>query len=398
MKHKLGLIIVVLLTVLLIGLVAIPFLRPTPISVDSAIAKRGALQVTVNGEGKTRVKDRFTVAAPVTGRLTRIQLRRGDPVMQGDSIARIDPLPLAPLDPRQRAEANARVRAAEATKREVDAQVEHLKADLEQAHRDTKRSAQLLEAGVISRQEFEQTQNAETTVAKDLEAAQNRAQSAAHEVEIARAALLTLDKTNGSTPRVVIAPVSGRVLRVFEESERVISAGAPLLELSNPSKLEVVIDVLSTDAVKVSTGAKVLIVGWGGPDQLEARVRLVEPSAFTKVSALGIEEQRVNIIADFVGSTGSLGDGYRVDAQIVTWENDDVLKVPASALFRDGEKWSLFVVESGRARRLPVEVGKRTSYEAEILGGLEEGREVVLHPPNDLGEGSAVETKRDSSL
>jgi len=397
MKQKVGLIIVVLVTLGLIALVAIPLLRSKPIQVDTAIVKRGALQVTVNGEGKTRVKDRFTIAAPVAGQLARIHLRGGDEIKQGATIARIDPLPLAPLDPRQRAEAQAKVRAAEATKREFDAQLEHLQADLEQAQRETKRAVQLVEAGVISRQEFEQTRTAETTVAKDLVAAKFKSQAAAHDVDIARSALLTLDRQqNGAAPRIVTAPINGRVLRVFEESGRVITAGTPLIELSNPSKLEVVIDVLSTDAVKVSTGAQVIIDGWGGSEDLEARVRLVEPSAFTKISALGIEEQRVNVIADFIGESDALGDGYRVEAHIVIWENSAVLKLPASALFRNGERWNLFVVENGLARRQEVEPGQRTSFEVEILAGCREGTAVIVHPANDIGDGVRVETRQTS--
>jgi HlyD family secretion protein len=308
-------------------------------------------------------------------------------------------MPLAPLDPRQRAEAEARVRAAEDSKREADAQVEHLKADLDQARRDRDRTDELVRAGVLSRQELEQAQNAEVTIAKDLEAARFRSQSIAHDVEVARAALLTLDRQqNGSAPTTVNAPVSGQVLRVFEESERVVTAGTPLIELSNPSKLEVEIDLLSTDAVKVTNGARIIIDSWGDQKNLEARVRLVEPSAFTKVSALGIEEQRVYVIGDFVEPTPRLGDGYRVEAHIVTWEGDEVLKVPGSALFRTGDKWSVFVVEAGKARRQQVEVGQRTSLEVEVLGGVADGAEVIVHPANELSDGARVQSQRNSLL
>ena len=188
------------------------------------------------------------------------------------------------------------------------------------------------------------------------------------------------------------APVAGRVLRVLEESERVVPAGTPLVELSNPT-LEIVIDVLSSDAVKIKPGAQVFIEGWGGEHALPARVRLIEPSGFTKVSALGIEEQRVNIIADFVDTEVPLGDGYRVEARIVMWEAADVLKVPLSALFRRGNDWHVFVIEQGCARERPVEIGQRTAYEAELLKGLMEGAAVIVHPSNQVADGVKVVTR-----
>jgi HlyD family secretion protein len=189
-------------------------------------------------------------------------------------------------------------------------------------------------------------------------------------------------------------PVRCRVLRILEKSERVVPFGTPIIVLSNPNKIEIVVDVLSADAVKVKPGAPVIIESWGGPAPLRARVRTVEPYGFTKVSALGIEEQRANVIADFVDSPAGLGDGYRVDARIVIWESSSVLKVPASALFRVGQVWNVFTIESGRARLLPVEVGHRNASEAEILNGLREGAQVILHPANDLKEGARVIVRR----
>jgi HlyD family secretion protein len=245
-------------------------------------------------------------------------------------------------------------------------------------------------------QELEQAQTAVATSLRDYEAARSKAESAEHEVEVARAALVAADRVSPSAVVTVKSPVRGRVLHVVEESERVISAGAPLVEISNPAKLEVVIELLSTDAVKVSPGALVLIEEWGGPQVLEARVRLIEPSAFTKVSALGIEEQRVNIVADLtvtaVAPDSMLGDGYRVEGRVVTWQAEDVLKVPVSALFRRGENWSLFVIENGVARRRDVEVGHRTSFDAEIKGGLDDGAEVIIHPSNQIADGVRVQS------
>jgi HlyD family secretion protein len=229
------------------------------------------------------------------------------------------------------------------------------------------------------------------TSLREYEAARSRAERAAHDVEVARAALLAVNRSPAAAVVKVWAPTGGRVLQVLEESERVVSAGAPLLELSNPSRLEIVIELLSTDAVKVSPGAAVFIENWGGPKALEGRVRLIEPSAFTKVSALGIEEQRVNVVVDLLDVGTTLGDGYRVEGRVVVWETTDALRVPVSALFRRGEVWSLFRVENGVARVRDVEIGHLTSSEAEVKSGLEEGAEVITHPSKDIGDGTVVE-------
>jgi HlyD family secretion protein len=370
-------------------------LRPSPVRVEVARVRRGPMRVTVDAEGKTRARDRFVVAAPVSGRLARINLRRGDAVKRDEVIARIDPLPMAPLDPRQLAEAQARVAAAEQLKHEAGAVVERARADCEQAGRELARAEKLIETGDVSRQEFERLRNAALTCQQQIEAANHRARAAASEVEVAQAALIAIQsdgragQSGASAPVFVRAPVSGRVLRVIEESERVAPAGAPLMEMSNPS-LEVVIEVLSVDAVKVRPGMPVLIDGWGGERALDARVRLVEPSALTKISALGVEEQRVNVIADFDEPDAPLGDGYRVEARIVIWEMNEVLKAPLSALFRSGQGWNAFVVQNGLAERREVETGRRADFEVEVLGGLREGEIVIAHPSNLVADGVRV--------
>jgi HlyD family secretion protein len=395
MKRILNILVLIIIAGAVIGLLTI-WLRPTPTRVDTAKSSRGSMRVTVDGEGKTRVLDRYLIAAPVGGRLRRIDLRRGDGVEQGQVIAQIDPLPLAPLDPRQRAEAIGRVNAAEDVKFEADRLVERNRATYDQTKRDLERSETLARSGVISRQEVERAQTTVATSLREYEAAKSKAESSAHEVEVARAALIAVEGTArpGAAAAVKVqAPTRGKVLRLLEESERVITAGTPLVELSNPSKLEVVIELLSTDAVKVSPGALVLIEDWGGPKALEARVRLIEPSAFTKVSALGIEEQRVNVVADLVEPASALGDGYRVEGRIVVWETDNTLRVPVSALFRRGESWSLFVVENNEAHLRDVEVGQRTPFEAEIKSGLDEAAEVIVHPSNQITDGMLVETR-----
>ncbi|HLA10949.1 MAG TPA: efflux RND transporter periplasmic adaptor subunit [Pyrinomonadaceae bacterium] len=395
MKRILNTLILVLLAGAVIALITI-WLRPTRARVDVASASRGPMRVTVDGEGKTRVRDRYVVATPVAGQLRRITLRRGDVVARGQVIAQIDPLPLAPLDPRQRAEAIARVNAAEDARREVDRMIERSKAIYDQARRDCERCEVLASSGDISRQELEKAQTTVATSFREYEAAVSKAEGAAHEVEAAAAALLAA--THSQKPAAaavkVQSPTSGKVLRLIEESERVVLAGAPLLELSSPAKLEVVIELLSHDAVKISPGALVMIEGWGGPEALEARVRLIEPSAFTKVSALGIEEQRVNVVADLTTPSTALGDGYRVEGRIVVWQAEDVLKVPVSSLFRRGESWSVFVVQDGQAHLRDVEVGQRTSFEAEIKKGLEVGVEVIVHPSNQITDGARVDTAK----
>jgi HlyD family secretion protein len=399
MKRILNIIVLLIVIGVVVALLTM-WLRPDPLRVNVTKASRGPMRVTVNGEGKTRVRDRYVVAAPVAGRLRRINLRRGDKIIEHQLIAEIEPLPLAPLDPRQRAEATGRVRAAEDARAEVDRLVERYKASYEQARRDLKRSEVLARDGVVSRQEVEAAETAVATALREYEAVKSRAEKAAHDVEVARAALLAINRSPAAATVRVQAPTAGRVLQVLEESERVIGAGAPLVELSNPSRLEVVIELLSTDAVKVSSGATVLIENWGGPKTLEARVRLIEPSAFTKVSALGVEEQRVNVIADLAEAETTLGDGYRVEGRVVIWETTDALRVPVSALFRRGESWSLFQVENGTAEVKDVEIGHLTPSEAEVISGLEEGAEVITYPSKDLSNGTRVEqqTGRNSPL
>jgi HlyD family secretion protein len=364
-------------------------LMPTPIPVDTAAVVRGPLRVSIDEDGETRAHDRYTVAAPVAGRLERITLREGDRIARGQTVALLH---LAPLDPRQKEEASARVRSAQALKREADERVERARADLEHASRERIRYQKLFEGKDVSAQDFEQRRTAEAVAEKELSAAQFRAQSAAEDVRVAEAALMSLDSSGSSGSQVVrvTAPATGRILQVAEKSERIVAAGTPLVILGDPKKLEVVVDVLSTDAVKIQRGMPVLLEGWGGPHALRAKVRTVEPYAFTKVSALGVEEQRVNVVADFVDPPGPLGDGYRVEARIIIWESPDVLKIPVGAIFRHGDEWAAFQMEAGRAVLRPLEIGRQNESEAQVLKGLHAGARVILHPPNELKPGDKV--------
>ncbi len=384
----------ILIGVVLVGVIALfaYSFRPTPLTVETAPVERGLLRTTVDAEGKTRVRDRFVVASPIAGRLMRISLNRGDQVRRDEVVARIEPLPLAPLDPRQLAEARARVITSEQMKHEAETGIEKIRTECQQADRELARTEKLVETGDLSRQEFERTRNASQTCRQQLEAATYRARAAASEVNVAKATLIAVERAGQSGKSATVdvrAPVNGRVLKVVEESERVIAAGAPLLELSNAS-LEIVIDLLSVDAVKVKLGTDVLIEGWGGGQSLQARVRLIEPSAFTKVSALGIEEQRVNVIADFLDPGVPLGDGYRVEAKIIIWESNEAIKIPMSALFRQGEAWNIFVVESGLAKQCAIETDHRSAFEIEVLKGLQAIESVIVHPAKEIADGMRV--------
>ena len=380
------LLVAVMVAVIALVIIA---MRPAPILVETASVGRGQFRVTIDEEGETRAHDRFVVASPVAGNLLRIGLREGDPVAAGQAVALVKPLP---IDQRERAEITARIQAAEALKRSADQAVAHARTDYEQALRDLRRSEELAEAGDISVQALEQAKNNAAVARSERDAAEFKVEAAAADVNAARAGLIAIEAEQSSNTKTVVlrSPVRGKVLRLTEKSERVVPAGAPILTVGDPRLLEIVVDLLSTDAVKVKPGATVYLENWGGDHALRARVRVVEPSAFTKVSALGIEEQRTNIVADFVDPPGPLGDAYRVEARIVVWESEQVLKAAASALFRSGDGWAVFVVDGGIARRRDVEIGHRNAFEVEIIGGLSEGEIVILHPANDLTDGTRV--------
>ena len=369
------------LVLAVIGYGVYALLKSEPVRVETARATWQRLQVTVDEEGETRVRDRFVVGAPVAGRVSRITAREGDSVRAGALLARMFP---APLDSRARAEAAGRLAAAEDGQRATAASVAQARAAYDQAVRDRQRAGQLAGQNAIAAEDRERIDLQVLVSARNVESAEFRAQAAEHDVEVARAALAA-----GGVPIAIRAPVRGRILRVPEPSERVVAAGTPLVEVGDPARLEIVADLLSADAVQVSPGAAVLIEGWGGKT-LDGRVRRVEPSAFTKVSALGVDEQRVNVIVDLFEWPAALGDRYRVEIRIVTWRADSVLSVPASALFRAGEAWRLFVVERGRARQRDVTVGHRTSLDAEIVRGVRAGEVVIRYPSDRVSDGVRV--------
>jgi HlyD family secretion protein len=373
-------------------------LRPKPVPVDVAPIVRGPLRVTVDEDGKTRIKERYVVSAPVFGRVQRIELKAGDRIEAGKTVlAVIEPVDPTLLDARERALAQARVRGAEAAVKGAQARLERARAAHELEKNYLARARRLGPAGGISQEEVDRIEHTEWVAREEERSAQFAVKVSEFEREQAKAALLqnhAPPSAEGEAYRVEVrAPIDGRVLRVFQESTAVIPSGTRLLEVGDPADLEVEIDVLSRDAVRVAPGAAVDLEQWGGDGPLRARVRLVEPAGFLKVSALGIEEQRVNVIADLTDPPGRrprLGDAYRVEARIVVWESADVLKVPAGALFRRGDDWVAFVVADGRARLRPMRVGHGNGLEAEVLGGLEEGAAVVLHPGDRVTDGTAV--------
>jgi len=384
--------IAVLLSLMLVGLVA-RLMRPTAVDVDTALAMRRPLRETIDAEGKTRVRDRFVIAAPVTGHLQRLALREGASIARGEVVASIAPLP---LDESTRRQAEARLASAMALASEADARVIQARVAAEQARQILKRREALLAAGAVSPESREQFAVDARSSEEEHAAAEARSRAAVAAVNAARAALLGADSTHG-TLIAIRSPVRGNVLRVPEVSERITVAGTPIIELGDATAIEIVVDVLSTDAVRICAGQEVEIIEWGGELPLRGRVRSVEPSAFTKVSALGVDEQRVNVIVDILGVPPTLGDGYRVEARILVWDAAAVLTVPASALVqRTNGEWTVFVVDGGQARERAVRIGHRTSAAVEITAGLQVGSEVVLFPSDNIRDGVRVRARTAS--
>ncbi len=386
--------LLVLTAVLSVLAILVWAFRPQPVPVDLATAARGPLVVTVDGEGKTRVKEKFVVSAPLPGRVLRIAADVGDQVTAGETVlATIQPTDPNFLDIRTRAEAEAAVKVADAARALTEAELAKAMADLGFAKSELDRNRTLASSGTVSRRALELAELEVATRAAAVASARAALEMRRHELETAKARLIDPGGSDGRGQGCCVevkAPADGRVLRVLHESEGVVEAGAPLLEIGDVGNLEMVVDLLSTDAVRVAEGAGVRIEDWGGGRMLMGRVRRVEPFGYTKVSALGIEEQLVNVLIDFTGPSEDwrpLGHGYRIEARIVTWKGDDVLKLPLSALFRAGENWAVFADRDGVAELIRVEVGHRNGTQAEILSGIEEGTRVVTHPSDRVAPG-----------
>jgi HlyD family secretion protein len=371
---------------LLVSLIVVG-LWPKPVLVETARATLGKLRVTVDEEGKTRIRHRYLVSAPVAGQLRRILLKEGAEVKAGATLlATIDPVSPSLLDSRTRM-------LAEGRRDSASANLDKARASLNFARSELKRFSKLFADQTVSAQELDTVQLREAAAEKDQAAAEATLRQA-------EAELASFGVGNGSTNEVstgpveVKSPVDGRILRVFEENERVVAPGTPLLEVGDPTDLEVVVEVLSRDGAIILPGSKVEFEQWGGPQALEGKVRLIEPAGFTKVSALGVEEQRVKLVADLTTppeQRASLGDQFRVEARVIIWETDQTLKVPAGALFRRGQQWGVFVVERGRAIMRDVTVGHTSGTETEISQGLQPGDEVILYPGSRVKAGQRVQ-------
>lgn len=369
-------------------------LWPRPVSVEVSSVSRGPLIVTVDEEGMTRVKNRYVISAPVAGQLRRIDWKAGAIVEAGRTVmAVLETAGADFLDARTQAHAEARVKAAEAARDAAVAQRDRAAAAARMHTSDFERIKTLRQQNVLSTQEFDAAQMRADMAAQDVRAAEFGLKVSEFELLQAHALLTRERAGDGAEPLVIRSPVNGRILRVLQESARVVPSGFPLMEVGDPTDLEARIEVLSRDGVAVSPGARVILEQWGGTQPLNARVRLVEPSAFTKISALGVEEQRVYVVADFtdpIAQRATLGDNYRVEARIVIWEKPDALRCPAGALFQRRGGWHAYTVEHGRTNLRTVTVGRSNGVQTEISGGLAEGAMVVVYPGDKVTGGTRV--------
>lgn len=371
-------------------------LWPRPEAADIDAVTRGPLVVTLDEEGETRVRERFVVSAPVMGRLLRIELEPGDPVVAGETVvAVLQPRAAALLDPRSRAETEEQIQSLEADLERAKHEQARNVADLDFAKREHERAQKLAAQGYLADEQLDIAELKETRAAEALEASEHAVNGAEHRLGATRARLLDLGNPGreGDDPISLHAPVDGVVLRRLRESEVVVGAGEALVEIGDANELEIVADYLSSDAVAIKPGARVLIDRWGGDGNLEGTVRLVEPSGFTKISALGVEEKRVNVIIDLatpLGARAGLADGFRVETRVVVWESDDVVRAPTGSLFRGDEGWAVFVVEAGRAQMRAIEVIERTPRLVAIASGLAEGDQVITHPGDAIRDGVRV--------
>ncbi|MCP3981415.1 MAG: HlyD family efflux transporter periplasmic adaptor subunit [bacterium] len=388
-----GIAALIVLTLIVLALL------PSPVPVDVALVARGPLQVTLDEEGETRVRDRYVISSPVSGRVLRIEIEPGEPVVAGETaLVRFQPAPPSLLDARTLAETRARVEAAQADVGAARAQRERARAELEYAESEWARVGRLAESGIVSEEETDAARLAAGTAKEALSAAEFAVATAEHRLEQARVLLRRHDDDSGadSVPITIRSPVGGVVLRRLRESAAVVPAGEPLIEVADPTRMEIVADFLSEDAVRIDVGSEVLIERWGGERTLRGRVRRVEPAGFTKVSALGVEEQRVNVIVDFEDSREAweaLGDGFRVETRVIVAQRDDAVQVPTSALFRHEGAWAVFRVGDDVVERVLLEIGIRNGMMAEVVDGLGEGDVVVVHPSDAVQDGVKVERR-----
>ncbi len=380
---------------------------PRPLAVDIDQAARAPMIVTIDEEAKTRVRDAYIVSAPVSGRLLRVEVEPGDEVVENETvIARLTPTTPSVLDVRTEEQARAAVEAANAALTLARADVRRADADADYARAELERTRKLRETNTVSEAALDRAERAARSAEAALDTARAAVSMRQADLDNARAMLMTPEEADAKAAGInphpqtslpLRAPISGRILRVMQESETVLAAGTPILEIGDPlGDLEIVAELLSTDAVKVSPGDRVIIDKWGGADPLEGRVEKIEPWGFTKYSALGVEEQRVNAVIQFAGAEDArqrLGHGFRVEVRIVIWEDAAALTIPSSAVFRSGDEWSVFAVENGRARLRAIETGRNNGVAVNIQSGLEEGDQIILYPGNRVTDGARVKQR-----
>ncbi len=376
-------------------LVLVYALQPRPVEIEVGVVQKGPLTVYVSEEGKTRIRNRHVVAAPVAGSMQRVTLKPGDAVKAGETVlTRIEPSLSPLLDARSRTQAQARVDAAAAARSRANETIEMSRTGLKYAQANWDRVKNNTDKGTISDTDRDTFEREAEMKIREVRSAEFALQVADFELAQARAALQQIDKPgSGGASIDVRAPVSGVVLRVQQESATIVAPGAPILEIGDPTDLEIEAEILSRDAVTIQPGALVTVEQWGGDEPAKARVRRVEPAAFTKVSALGVEEQRVLVLSDFVEQTPALkalGDRYRVEVRVAVWHSDETLLVPAGALFREGSEWKTFVFDDGSAKSVTVKAGRTDGKLTQVLDGLKAGDEVLMHPPDTVKDGSDV--------
>ena len=398
MNHVLRRRVFIISIVLIVVVLLVYGFLPKTRDVDLVSVTRGPLQITIEEEGRTRLKDRFTISAPTAGYLRRINVKVGDAVKKGQVVAVLEPLQSQALDPRSRATAETAITSTEASLKAAIEREKVAAADAAYLEQRRERLKALYDKGSISKDQFDQI-NSEARKARALQlSAAAEVNFAKSERERAKVSLGNFSSVRESGNAVkVIAPVNGAVFRVYRESEGAVNIGEPLMDLGDSRDLEVRVEVLSSDAVKIKKGTHVLFKRWGNDEPLTGKVRLIEPAGFTKISSLGVEEQRVLVLADITSSPEQwnvLGDGFRMEAHFIIWEEENILQIPASALFRSGKDWAVFAAESGRARKRVIEIGQRNGLAAQIVSGLKENEKVIAYPDDTISEGTKIKQRK----
>ena len=379
--------LIIAIAAVLLVLMIFYAISPSPLPVEAASAETRTLTILVEERGRTRARDPYIVAAPITGRLLRSEMDEGDTVSRGQLIARIA---LAPEDQRTEAISRANLTAAEARYAAAQAALMETESSYARARKEEERRNELFKNNLTSQEEMEYYFQVTDSAQARFLSAQATLAAAAADVESARSRLLGINLDNDEGIQEVSAPVDGTIYRVYEESERIVQAGTPLFDISNDDSLEIVIDLLTQDAVKVQPGDPILVSGWGDDRVISARVSYIEPQAFTKISALGVEEQRVNVIGEFLEPHTPLGAGYRIEAGIVVWEEENVLTVPTSAIFQRNNRWQVFIINAGKVEQRTLELGQRGREFAQVVSGINPGDTVILYPSDLIAEGINV--------